>query len=227
MDSKMIKAKAIKPFLLKDYLLDDFSSCSSNGFKSFPRRQCCTTVRFLIDIDKKNIPPPHLLKTPSKSASSTSLNSAFQCVINAVKHLPFAPSAAAKSLTAAPQKKHKKSILPRSLSKKILKRSFWKRTSSHREIEGWKSLDHLVKEKPGQLSSTSESNDSKSKTTSLSDSDITASDDSLQFSIEVRNNDVAEKKVVAVTNDAVSMDSTTSSEASASTNSNQTKVSCR
>ncbi|XP_022873243.1 uncharacterized protein LOC111392198 [Olea europaea var. sylvestris] len=202
----MIKAKAIKPFLLKDYLLDDFSSCSSNGFKSFPRRQCCATVRFLIDIDKKNIPPPPLLKTPSKSASSTALNSAFQCVINALKHLPFAPSAAAKSLTA------------------ILKRSFWKRTSSHKEIEGWKSLDHLVKKKPGQFSSTSESNDSKSKTTSLSDSDITASDDSLQFSIEVRNNDVAEKKVVAVTNDAVSMDSTTSSEASASTNSNQTKI---
>ncbi|GLT54969.1 hypothetical protein SLA2020_281270 [Shorea laevis] len=40
--------------MLKDYLRDDFlSSCSSNGFKSFPRRQCCTTVRFLLELDLK------------------------------------------------------------------------------------------------------------------------------------------------------------------------------
>ncbi|KAL2544006.1 hypothetical protein Fot_13239 [Forsythia ovata] len=236
MDSKMIKPKALlKPLLLKDYLLDDFSSCSSNGFKSFPRKQCCTTVRFLIDIDLKNKQPkysnfkknpPPLLKNPSKSASSTALNSAFQCVINAVKHLPFA---AVKS-PAAEQKKLKKSILPRSLSKKILKKSFWKRTS-HKEMERWKSLDQLVKEKSGQLdlsiSSASDSNNS--KTNSWSESDFTASDDSLPFSTEVTNDVVAtrlpEKKVVAATNGDVSMDSnsTTSSETNASTYSTQTK----
>ncbi|CAA3033215.1 Hypothetical predicted protein, partial [Olea europaea subsp. europaea] len=208
-----------KPLLLKDYLLDDFSSCSSNGFKSFPRKQCCSTVRFLIDTDLKNKKnPPPLLKNPSKSASSTALSSAFQCVINAVKHLPFG----AKSSTAA-QKKSKKSILPRSLSKKILKRSFCIRTSSHREIERWKSLDHLVKEKSGPFSSPSDSNDSKSKTNSWSDSDFTASDDSTKFSTAVQNDVIDEKVVVAVSNDDVSMDSITTSEASASTNSTQTK----
>ncbi|EPS65700.1 hypothetical protein M569_09077 [Genlisea aurea] len=30
-----------KPLLLKDYLLDDMSSCSSNGFASFSRNKCC------------------------------------------------------------------------------------------------------------------------------------------------------------------------------------------
>ncbi|CAI9784526.1 unnamed protein product [Fraxinus pennsylvanica] len=220
----MIKEKGIKPLLLKDYLLDDFSSCSSNGFKSFPRRQCCSTVRFLIDIDLKNKKnPPPLLKNPSKSASSKALNSAFQCIINAVKHLPLA----AKS-SAAAQKKLKKSILPRSLSKKILKKSFWKRTSSHREIERWNSLDHLVKEKTEPLSSASDSNDGKSKTNSWSDSDFTASasDDSSQFSTKVPHDVVHEKVVVALSNDDVSMDSITTSEASARTNSSQTKVSC-
>ncbi|KAL2517017.1 hypothetical protein Adt_13264 [Abeliophyllum distichum] len=210
MDSKMIKSKALpKPLLLKDYLLDDFSSCSSNGFKSFPRKQCCTTVRFLIDIDLKNKQPkysnfkknpPPFLKNPSKSASSTALNSAFQCVLNAVKHLPFA---AVKS-PAAGQKELKISILPRESFQKNPQEKFLEENNS-----------------------ASDSNNS--KTNSWSESDFTASDDSLPFSTEVTNDVVAtrlpEKKVVAATKGDVSMDSnsTTSSETSASTNSTQTK----
>ncbi|KAG6411160.1 hypothetical protein SASPL_129235 [Salvia splendens] len=45
MDDQLIKPIRA-PLLLKDHLLEDMSSCSSNGFKSFPRRQCCTTLRF-------------------------------------------------------------------------------------------------------------------------------------------------------------------------------------
>ncbi|KAG6437592.1 hypothetical protein SASPL_102511 [Salvia splendens] len=45
MDDRLIKSIRT-PLLLKDHLLEDMSSCSSNGFKSFPRRQCCTALRF-------------------------------------------------------------------------------------------------------------------------------------------------------------------------------------
>ncbi|KAJ4880825.1 Uncharacterized protein Rs2_37880 [Raphanus sativus] len=37
-----VSKKRFKPLSLRDYLLDDLSSCSSNGFKSFPRHQSTT-----------------------------------------------------------------------------------------------------------------------------------------------------------------------------------------
>ncbi|PKI41424.1 hypothetical protein CRG98_038196 [Punica granatum] len=126
--------------MLKDYLLDDLSSCSSNGFKSFPRRpQCCpSTVRFLLDIDLKargeaaaartrrttasrrahhHRDRPSLKRNPSKAASTTvsALHRASMKVINAVKLLPF-PSVA-KSATSG---KARRSLFPRSLSRKLL-----------------------------------------------------------------------------------------------------------
>ncbi|KAI9076946.1 hypothetical protein K1719_041108 [Acacia pycnantha] len=89
--------------LLKDYLRDDLSSSSSSGFKSFPRRQCCTTVRFgLLEKDlqaKRN----HLLRPTSSishrsscsftvaSSTISALHKASRAVINAVKLLPFPP----------------------------------------------------------------------------------------------------------------------------------------
>ncbi|KAH6774129.1 hypothetical protein C2S51_012533 [Perilla frutescens var. frutescens] len=142
MDSKLIKHKALKkPLLLKDYLLDDMSSCSSNGFRSFPRRQCfATTVRFLIEIDLNTIKQrPHkkyfiFNRNPSKSAIS-----AFHTVIAAVKRLPFAGTGSPENI------KLKKSILPQNLSMKILKKSiFWKRKSNHKQIQRWKSFDQLM-----------------------------------------------------------------------------------
>ncbi|KAF2297656.1 hypothetical protein GH714_001970 [Hevea brasiliensis] len=88
--------------MLKDYLRDDLSSCSSNGFKSFPRRQCCTTVRFLLEIDLNTNPNPNPKHTrqqffkrsrSSKAASTTisALQKASEAVIKAVKLLPFLP----------------------------------------------------------------------------------------------------------------------------------------
>lgn len=123
--------KPMKPLMLKDFLLDDLSSCSSNGFKSFPRRQCCTTVRFLLEIDlkqrssssdhrkKKSHHGQRLQRSRSRSSSSSSTMSALQrasdAVINAVKHFPF-PSVKKRSSSPSP------SLLPRSLSRKLF---FW------------------------------------------------------------------------------------------------------
>ncbi|XP_016440341.1 uncharacterized protein LOC107766122 [Nicotiana tabacum] len=160
MDSKLMKPLP-KQLMLKDYLLDDLSSCSSSGFRSYPRWQCCTTVRFLLEIDLKNKyqpapPPPYmksaksLLKSRPKPTPSSATVSAFQkasvAVINAVKHLPFA--GVRSPLSSSPSKKKKKpmmkTIFPRSLSRK-LKRSFWKR-GDHKEIYWWTSFNRLDKE---------------------------------------------------------------------------------
>ncbi|XP_073042922.1 uncharacterized protein [Primulina eburnea] len=148
MDYKNMNVGA-RPLSLKDYLLDDMSSCSSNGFGSFPRRQCCTTVRFLLDIELKNQEhqqysyfkknPPALLKSPSKSALS-----AFQHVITAIKRLPFAAGRSSET------EKPKNSMLARSISKKINKKSstFWRRKPNEKEIGRMKSFDELLKEDP-------------------------------------------------------------------------------
>ncbi|KAI3468803.1 hypothetical protein Pfo_025466 [Paulownia fortunei] len=235
MDSSLIRPRALpKPLLLKDHLLDDMSSCSSNGFKSFPRRQCCTSVRFLHEFDRKNKQQQqqkkkylNYKKTPSKSALS-----AFQSVITAVKRLPFA---AAKS---PEKKKIKNSFLARSFSKKILKKgSFWKRKSDQKEIGRWKSFDQLLKEdaEPS-VRSYSSITTRDSKSNSWSGSDFTVSDEcssgnsssEVNLDLPEERNDVAKMptKVVSisgngvgVTNGGVSTDSTTSSDGSANTNS--------
>ncbi|KAK4422693.1 hypothetical protein Salat_1851800 [Sesamum alatum] len=228
MDSRLIKPKALpKPSLLKDYLLDDMSSCSSNGFKSFPRRQCCgSTVRFLIEIDlkskqhqhqqkkkylnfKKNT--PSLLKSPSRSALA-----AFRTVITAVKRLPFAAG------TSPENKKPKRSILPRNLSKKILKKtSFWKRKPNHKEIQRWKSFDEFLKEDSGPLDT---SNCSMNATDSKSH-DLTASEEcsSGNSSSEVNSNLPKEENdaVEAPKDGDVSTDSTSSSSTSNNSSSNE------
>ncbi|KZV45304.1 hypothetical protein F511_04042 [Dorcoceras hygrometricum] len=148
MDAEIMNVRA-KPLSLKDYLLDDLSSCSSNGFHSCPRRQCCTTVRYLLDIELKNQrqqqythfkkKPPDLRKSPSRSALS-----AFQYVITAVKRLPFA----AGRLSEA--EKPKKSMLARSISKKIIKNTatFWRWNPKEKGIQRLKSFDELLKEDP-------------------------------------------------------------------------------
>ncbi|PIN19910.1 hypothetical protein CDL12_07402 [Handroanthus impetiginosus] len=143
MDSRLIiRPRALpKPLLLKDYLLDDMSSCSSNGFKSFPRRKCCTSVPFLHEFDLKTKQKKYsnFNKTPRKPSLS-----AFQIVMTALKRLPF-------SAAKLPEKKNvRNSFLPRSFSKKILKRSgFWKRKPDQKEIGQSKCFDKLIKEDSG------------------------------------------------------------------------------
>ncbi|KAG8382300.1 hypothetical protein BUALT_Bualt05G0062500 [Buddleja alternifolia] len=227
MDSKLIKPKPLpKALLLKDYLLDDMSSCSSNGFKSLPRRQCCTTVRFLIEIDLKNKQqhkkysnnfnktPPPLLKNPSKKSTT----SVFRTVINAVKRLPFA------AVSSPEKSKHKKAILPRNLSKKILKKtSFWKRKSGLKEIQRWKSFDELLKENPQRLD---HSNSSMTTSVFTASEECSSGNSSSEVNLnlpEAGNDavDVPGKVVsssyrVGVTNGDVPTDSTTSSDSTKS-----------
>ncbi|KAK6137572.1 hypothetical protein DH2020_028692 [Rehmannia glutinosa] len=226
MDSSLIRQpiRALpKPLLLKDHLLDDMSSCSSNGFKSFPRRQCCTSVRFLHEFEYRNKNKQQRQQQKRYSdfnrTASKSAISAIQSVITAVKRLPFA---AAKS---AEKRRFKDSFLARSFSRKILKKSgFWKRKPEQKEIGRWKSFDQLLKEDA----------EPSARSDGWSGSDFTASDDcsSGNSSSEVNSNlpeernDVVQVPVKVVssgngvgvtTNGDVSTVSTT--ECSANTNS--------
>ncbi|XP_047940197.1 uncharacterized protein LOC125187617 [Salvia hispanica] len=152
MDRRLIKPIRA-PLLLKDHLLDDMSSCSSNGFKSFPRRQCCTAVRLLDNTrsQKAFVKPPAL--------------SALQSVIAAVKRL-------AKS--SEKKKKVKSNFLPRSFSKRLFRRGgFWRRQAEPEEILQWKSFDQLMKEDDVQPPS---DRSNSSITTTNDSSDFTATE---------------------------------------------------
>ncbi|PQQ14278.1 uncharacterized protein Pyn_19588 [Prunus yedoensis var. nudiflora] len=118
-----------KPVLLKDYLMDDLSSCSSNGFKSFPRRHCCTTtVRFLLDMDLKSSCQPSIRKinqqTPKLNRSRSRASAACDAVINAVKILPFH-----SVKHPSPSVRKGVLLLPRSLSRRLRRKSFWRKQS--------------------------------------------------------------------------------------------------
>ncbi|KAL7596183.1 hypothetical protein Lser_V15G27693 [Lactuca serriola] len=190
-DSRMIKKAPPKSLLLRDYLLDDMSSCSSNGFRSYPRRQCCTTVRFLVEMDlnnngklpleqqRRSIPE---IKTKWKSKSKPKqkqlsvLQRASAAMIKAFKHFQFS---GAGNPTMA-------NFLPRSFSRKLLKHGLWKKTDHpNKEIKRLKSFGDFMKEKettthPPSLSqfstaiTTAELNSSTSNySNSWSDSDFT------------------------------------------------------
>ncbi|CAF1743677.1 hypothetical protein Bca4012_043724 [Brassica carinata] len=93
--------RRLKPLILRDYLLlDDLSSCSSNGFKSFPRRQplpssSSSTVRRLLDAEMKLsglIHKPRLTRrsrTTCGTAISNAVHKASTAFLNAVKLIPF------------------------------------------------------------------------------------------------------------------------------------------
>ncbi|XP_022996339.1 uncharacterized protein LOC111491600 [Cucurbita maxima] len=136
-DSSSWSLVAAKPtsFKLKDFLLqDDFSSCSSNGFRSFPRSQCCTTtVRFLLHNDfkrtdssvTKTLPPPTASTRIALPAVST-LQKASNAVVRAFKQFP----------------------LPRSISRKLILVSFWKKSNvTHSNTKRWKSFREFLDEK--------------------------------------------------------------------------------
>ncbi|KAL1547581.1 hypothetical protein AAHA92_15921 [Salvia divinorum] len=132
MDNRLIKP-IMAPLLLKDHLLEDMSSCSSNGFKSFPRRQCCTTVRF----HRREKARASFVKPPPNPALS-----ALQSVIASIRRLQFGAS--------EKMKKNELSgsfFLPRSFSKRLFARGgFWRRKPERNEIEQWKSFEQLMKE---------------------------------------------------------------------------------
>ncbi|KAF9685777.1 hypothetical protein SADUNF_Sadunf03G0089400 [Salix dunnii] len=146
-----------KPLMLKDYLLDDLSSCSSNGFKSFPRIRRCTTVRFFLEIDLKTKQQRHQKRLykrskSSKAASTTisALQKASAAVINAVKLLPFPSNTNVKSPSPS---RTRKGLLPRSFSRKLFTKSFWRKTPDHNGqckesngIRGWRLFHEFLEE---------------------------------------------------------------------------------
>ncbi|KAF8097008.1 hypothetical protein N665_0297s0018 [Sinapis alba] len=128
--------RRLKPLMLRDYLLDDLSSCSSNGFKSFPRRQVpshsstSSTVRRLLDAEIKRsgfIHKPRLTRrsrTTCGTAISNAVHKASTAFLNAVKLLPF------HATVKGDQKQQG------GLSRSFSKRSFWRKpvSQSRREV---------------------------------------------------------------------------------------------
>ncbi|KAM5555080.1 hypothetical protein ABKV19_023137 [Rosa sericea] len=104
-----------RPTMLKDFLNENSNSCSSSGFKSFPRKP-------QLDCKARNPnPKPNttitskLHRSRSKAASTTI--SAFQSFMNVVKNIQF-------TAVKTPF------LLPRSLSRRLSKKSSWSRKQS-------------------------------------------------------------------------------------------------
>lgn len=168
-----------KTLLLRDFLLDDMSSCSSNGFRSYPRRQRCTTIRFLVEMDLKSNP-----KLPSKQTKTiweakpkpkrySMLQRASNVMFNAFKNFPFKST----------------NIMSRNLSRKLLKHGLWKKTDHNsNEVKRLISFGDLLKEEnitrsactTDVISSTSNtnSNSNSNSTITWSDSGFTATSNS-------------------------------------------------
>nr|XP_043613818.1 uncharacterized protein LOC122585758 [Erigeron canadensis] len=240
-DSRMVIKKPLsKSLLLRDYLLDDMSSCSSNGFKSYPRhRQCCTTIRFLVEMDlnkhnnNKLLPNQHrhtvisksksnYWKTNSKPKQPSMMQRASSMMINAFKHFPF-PST-------------KKSPMI-SLSRKLLKHGLWKKSTHNRnnEVKQLISLGDLLKKTDINCPTTSPSmfsitvfssvpctnNDidsNSSNSNSWSGSDFTATTDSFATSNSsgVNKNDTVNELLERINEKGVSTTTTNADNADAS-----------
>ncbi|XP_051136870.1 uncharacterized protein LOC127255401 [Andrographis paniculata] len=138
MDSRLIRGRVFpkKPLLLKDFLLDnDFGSCSSNGFKSFPRRQCCSSLPFLHEFDSK---AKKTRKLGRSSFSHCAISAAFRSVFAAaVKRLPF---------PGGSESPEKKKIITYSFLPRRMRSGFWRRKPAPPppRIERWKSFDQLL-----------------------------------------------------------------------------------
>nr|KYP55585.1 hypothetical protein KK1_001802 [Cajanus cajan] len=99
---------------------DDLSSCSSNGFKSFPRQQCCTSVGF--QRKRRNALP-----RPRSTSSYSALQRASGAIMKAIKSLPLSQKKTKKASTG---------LLSRSFSRKLLSRSFWRKAAREEGSEG-------------------------------------------------------------------------------------------
>ncbi|KAJ8900297.1 hypothetical protein K2173_024937 [Erythroxylum novogranatense] len=126
--------------MLKDFLVDDPNSCSSNkGFKSVPRKPHGTSNTY-----------PKLLRSPSKAALTTF--SAFQAIINAVKNIPFtaiarSPSILSRTLSRRRSKDSKPSAHRRSETNDTETRV----TVTVKDIIRWRSFRDLIDEDSPQL----------------------------------------------------------------------------
>ncbi|KAF3535236.1 hypothetical protein F2Q69_00022087 [Brassica cretica] len=136
--------RRLKPLMLRDYLLDDLSSCSSNGFKSFPRRQppsSSSTVRRLLDAEIKRSGLSHhhhhkpRLTGRSRTSCGTAINHAVHkastAFLNAVKLIPFHAT-----VTSRKGDQKQQGVFSRSFSKRLLSKRFWRKpvSQSRREV---------------------------------------------------------------------------------------------
>lgn len=155
-DQKLRKPITIqrKPFMLKDYLRDDLlSSCSSSGFKSFPRQQCCITVRLLLEVDLKENKKQRLLRrSRSKVAASTTISAmqrASKKVISAFKKQ--LPLQLLKSASPSPSAQNigRKVTVPISLWRKLFfRQNFFRKTNKEEGgIRRWRLFREMLSEK--------------------------------------------------------------------------------
>ncbi|MBA0709808.1 hypothetical protein Golax_024829 [Gossypium laxum] len=177
-----------KPLMLKDFLLrDDLSSCSSSGFKSFPRQRCCTTVRFLLEAELKKSKDNYssttkrlLFRSRSKPGAATisALQRASEVVLNAVKLLPF-PSIKSSSPSLSMKRNSSRKVhFTRNFSRKLLKRSFWRKADKedHQgEIRRCKLFREFLEEKNESSDQNTITNVSTTDTSSYSSTTVTAS----------------------------------------------------
>ncbi|KAL9242846.1 hypothetical protein vseg_016805 [Gypsophila vaccaria] len=115
-----------KPWMLRDYLRDDMSSCSSSGFRSFPRRQCCIAVKNLIEnevVHRSSKTPTKLFSRKRSGKVSSALQRASTALINAVRLIPFTSAASATCSGGGSERR----FLPRSFSKKLFGGSFFRK----------------------------------------------------------------------------------------------------
>ncbi|MFS7941734.1 hypothetical protein Hanom_Chr06g00479741 [Helianthus anomalus] len=148
-DSRTVSMPLPNSILLKDYLVDDLSSCSSNGFRSYPRQPCCTKVRYLIEIDlsiklppsrkqflkvnSKPKPKPKHNSNPncSKSKMNLRFHKASKAVVNVFKKFHFSGSGSGSGNRTKPKPKPKHNFL-----------HFWKQTRSmNRSIDSFERLN--------------------------------------------------------------------------------------
>ncbi|KAF3442242.1 hypothetical protein FNV43_RR16158 [Rhamnella rubrinervis] len=137
----------IKPFpielrptrTLKDFLNESSNSCSSSGFRTFPRQPFRPNVIDFKPSIRNSKDATKLQRHRSLKAASTSTISAFQAVINAVKNIQF-------TTVKSP------SFLPRSLSRKLSKKEEKKANQGKitavriKDIIRWTSFRDLVEE---------------------------------------------------------------------------------
>ncbi|XP_010439242.1 PREDICTED: uncharacterized protein LOC104722728 [Camelina sativa] len=105
-----VSKRRLKPLILRDYLLEDLSSCSSNGFKSFPR---------ILNAEvKRSRTFHHSPRLTCGLAFSHAVHKASTALLTAVKLLPFPSSPSRK----------------RDNKKVLFSRSFWRIKRSRREL---------------------------------------------------------------------------------------------
>lgn len=105
-----VSKKRLKPLMLRDFLLDDLSSCSSNGFKSFPR---------LLNTEiKRSGMFHHNRRITCGLAFTHAVHKASTALLTAVKLLPFPSSVKYPSR----KRDNKNGLFSRSFWKKLPRR---------------------------------------------------------------------------------------------------------